>query len=188
MTEDVESFRRRAREWIRANLQLATGAGQTLRGKGDEKDLAEVAHERKLQRMLFDAGFAGICVPREYDGQGLTSAHQRAFNDELVGYEYPSRRQVPPMTPCMAVLLEFGTEEQKKRHVPAILKGEEVWMQLLSEPSGGSDVASALMSAVREGEEWVLNGSKIWTSGAWWADWGLVLARTNWDAPRSDGC
>jgi len=67
------------------------------------------------------------------------------------------------------------------------LKGEEIWMQLLSEPSGGSDVAGALTSAVREGDEWVLNGSKIWTSGAWWANWGLVLARTNWDVPKHRG-
>lgn len=187
MTEDVESFRRRAHDWIRANLRPATDAGQSLRGREDERDLAEVAREREVQRMLFDAGFAGICVPTEYGGQGLTPAHQRAFNDELVGYEYPARLQVPPMTPCMAVLLEFGTEDQKRRHVPAILKGEEIWMQLLSEPSGGSDVAGALTSAVREGDEWVLNGSKIWTSGAWWADWGLVLARTNWDVPKHRG-
>jgi len=185
--ETVEDFRRRAHEWIRANLRPASGSTQTLRGGGDEQDLAEVAREREVQRMLFDAGFAGICVPTEYGGQGLTHAHQRAFNDELVGYEYPARLQVPPMTPCMAVLLEFGTEEQKKLHVPGILKGEEIWMQLLSEPSGGSDVAGALTSAVREGDEWVLNGSKIWTSGAWWANWGLVLARTNWDVPKHRG-
>ena len=185
--EEVESFRARAREWIHANLRPATGAGQSLRGSSDEQDLAEVAREREVQRMLFDAGFAGICVPKEYGGQGLTPAHQRAFNDELVGHEYPARLQVPPMTPCMAVLLEFGTEEQKQRHVPAILKGEEIWMQLLSEPSGGSDVAGALTTAVRDGDEWVLNGSKIWTSGAWWANWGLVLARTNWDVPKHRG-
>ena len=187
VVEDVESFRRRAHDWIRANLRPATGTAQTLRGKSDENDLAEVAREREVQRMLFDAGFAGICVPREYGGQGLTPAHQRALNDELVGYEYPARLQVPPMTPCMAVLLEFGTEEQKQRHVPAILKGEEIWMQLLSEPSGGSDVAGALTSAVLESDEWVLNGSKIWTSGAWWANWGLILARTNWDLPKHRG-
>jgi alkylation response protein AidB-like acyl-CoA dehydrogenase len=185
--ETVDDFRRRAHEWIRANLRPASGSTQTLRGGSDEQDLAEVAREREVQRMLFDAGFAGICVPTEYGGQGLTHAHQRAFNDELVGYEYPARLQVPPMTPCMAVLLEFGTEEQKKQHVPGILKGEEIWMQLLSEPSGGSDVAGALTSAVREGDEWVLNGSKIWTSGAWWANWGLVLARTNWDVPKHRG-
>jgi alkylation response protein AidB-like acyl-CoA dehydrogenase len=83
--------------------------------------------------------------------------------------------------------LDFGTEEQKLSHIPAILKGEEIWMQFLSEPSGGSDVAGAQTSAVRDGEEWILNGSKIWTTGAWWSDWGLCLARTNWDVPKHRG-
>ena len=85
------------------------------------------------------------------------------------------------------MLLDFGTEEQKQRHLPAILRGEEIWMQFLSEPSGGSDVAGALTTAVRDGDEWVLNGSKIWTTGAWWSDWGLCLARTNWDVPKHRG-
>jgi alkylation response protein AidB-like acyl-CoA dehydrogenase len=137
--------------------------------------------------MLFDAGLAGICFPREYGGQGLTPEHQRILNRELAGYEYPARIQAPTLSPCAAVLLDFGTEEQKLRHLPAILKGEEIWMQFLSEPSGGSDVAGALTSAVRDGEEWVLNGSKIWTTGAWWSDWGLCLARTNWDVPKHRG-
>ena len=126
-------------------------------------------------------------MPVAYGGQGLSPAHQRAFNEELAGYEHASRVQVPTMTPCLAVLLDFGTEEQKQRHVPAILKGEEIWMQLLSEPSGGSDVAGALTSAVRDGDEWILNGSKVWTTGAWWSDWGLCLARTNWDVPKHRG-
>ena len=94
--------------------------------------------------MLFDAGLAGICFPRAYGGQGLTPAHQKVLNEELVGYEYPVRLQVPTLSPCATVILEFGTEEQKLRHLPAILKGEELWMQFLSEPSGGSDVAGAL--------------------------------------------
>ncbi len=89
--------------------------------------------------------------------------------------------------PCAAVLLEFGTEEQKQRHLPAILKGEEIWMQFLSEPSGGSDVAAALTTAMRDGDEWVVNGSKIWTTGAWFSDYGLCLLRTNWDVPKHRG-
>ncbi len=97
------------------------------------------------------------------------------------------RYQVPTFSPCAAVILEFGTDEQKQRHIPAILRGEELWMQFLSEPSGGSDVAGALTTAVRDGEQWVLNGSKVWTTGAWWSDWGLVLARTNWDVPKHRG-
>ena len=115
--------------------------------------------------MLFDAELAGICFPRAYGGQGLTPEHQKVLNEEFAGYEYPLRMQIPTLSPCAAVILEFGTEEQKLRHLPAILKGEELWMQFLSEPSGGSDVAGALTTAVRDGEQWVLNGSKVWTSG-----------------------
>lgn len=186
--EDIETFRVRARAWIRSNLRevgplvISLGDGGT-----DEAELAAVADERALQRRMFDAGLAGITVPREYGGQGLTPAHQGVLNEELTGYEYAMRIQVPTFTPCAAVLLDFGTEEQKHRHIPAILKGEEIWMQFLSEPSGGSDVAGALTTAIRDGDEWVLNGSKVWTTGAWWSDWGLLLARTNWDVPKHRG-
>jgi alkylation response protein AidB-like acyl-CoA dehydrogenase len=188
--ESVDRFRERARAFIRGNLRPATRKAviSTLRPPGtDEEELAAVAHERKLQRMFFDAGLAGICVPRGYGGQGLTPAHQRALNAELRGYEYPTRLQVPTFTPILAVLLEFGTEEQKYEHVPAILKGDELWMQFLSEPSCGSDVAAALTTAVRDGEDWVLNGSKVWTTGAWWSDWALCLARTNWETSKHSG-
>jgi alkylation response protein AidB-like acyl-CoA dehydrogenase len=188
--EDVESFRLRARTWIRENLRPVEPKAVMgiLRNENtDEQELAEVERDRQVQRMLYDAGFAGICFPREYGGQGLTPAHQRALKEEISGYEYPVRIQAPTMSPCAAVLLDFGTEEQKRTHIPAILKGEELWMQFLSEPSSGSDVAAALTTAVRDGEEWVLNGSKVWTTGAWWSDWGLCLARTNWDVPKHRG-
>ena len=187
--EDVEAFRQRARTWIRDNLKPdQTSLFKALRMTGDEEEeLAAVQHERDLQRALFDAGLAGICVPREYGGQGLTPAHQRALNEEIDGFEMPKRIQAPTMAPCLAVILEFGTEEQKQQHVPAILRGEELWMQFLSEPSGGSDVAGALTTAVRDGDEWILNGSKVWTTGAWWSDWALCLARTNWDLPKHRG-
>jgi alkylation response protein AidB-like acyl-CoA dehydrogenase len=188
--EDLESFRQRARRFIRENLREVDPAQVTwarLVGVGDEEELAEVARDRQLQRLFFDAGLAGICFPKEYGGQGLTRAHQRALNEELAGYEYPMRLQCPTFSPCAPVLLEFGTDEQRRRHIPAMLKGEEIWLQMLSEPSGGSDVAGALTTAVRDGDEWVLNGSKVWTSGAWWSDWGLCLARTNWDVPKHRG-
>jgi alkylation response protein AidB-like acyl-CoA dehydrogenase len=187
--EDLESFRERARHWIRENLGPVIpghqmGAHQVVAA---DEERARVARDRAVQRKLYEGGFAGICVSREYGGRGLTPAHQRAFNEEMAGFEHPSRLQIPTMTPCLAVLLDFGTEEQKLRHIPAILKGEEIWMQLLSEPSGGSDVAGALTTAVRDGDEWILNGSKVWTTGAWWSDWGLCLARTNWDVPKHRG-
>jgi alkylation response protein AidB-like acyl-CoA dehydrogenase len=185
--ESVEDFRLRARAWIKANLGPLTDADTNPFADDDAVELANANRDRAIQRKLFDGGFAGICMPREYGGQGLTPAHQRAFNEEMSGHEYPSRLQVPTFNPCASVLLDFGTEEQKKRHIPAILKGEEVWSQFLSEPSGGSDVAGALTSAVRDGDDWILNGSKVWTSTAWWSDWALCLARTNWDVPKHQG-
>jgi alkylation response protein AidB-like acyl-CoA dehydrogenase len=186
--EDVESFRLRAREWIRANISPVTAEDTVgLRAVPAEVELAAVARDRELQRKLHDAGLNGLIFPREYGGQGLTPAHQQALNEELAGYKWPSRFQVPTISPCGAVLLEFAPEELKKQHIPAILRGEEIWMQFLSEPSGGSDLAGALTTAVRDGDEWVLNGSKIWTTGAWWADWAICLARTDWDVPKHQG-
>ncbi len=188
--EDVADFRARARAWIRENLAVVaagSSAGVLRNNSTDEEELAQVAHERALQRRLFDGGFAGICFPVAYGGQGLSPAHQQAFNEELTGHEFPVRLQAPTISPCAAVILDFGTEEQKLAHLPAILRGDELWMQFLSEPGGGSDVAGAQTSAVRDGDEWVLNGSKIWTTGAWWSDWGLCLARTNWDVPKHRG-
>ena len=186
--ESVESFRLRVREWLADNMEKGGRGLLALRAaQSDEDELAGIAHARELQRRYYDAGFAGICFPKEYGGQGLLPAHQRAFNQEVTGYEFPSILQVPTFVPCAAVLLEFGTEEQKKTHLPAMLKGDEIWMQFLSEPSGGSDVAGALTTAVRDGDEWVVNGSKIWTTGAWFSDYGLCLLRTNWDVPKHRG-
>lgn len=185
--EPVEDFRLRARQWIEDNLGPTQPWDVSQDCDSDEEEDRAVARDRALQRKLYDGGFAGLCFPKEYGGQGLTPAHNRAFNEELVGHEFPSRFTVPTFTPCASVLLEYGTPEQKAAHLPAILKGDEVWVQLLSEPSGGSDVAGITTRAERKGDGWVLNGSKVWTSRAWWADWGLLLARTNWDVPKHQG-
>lgn len=185
--ESVEEFRLRAREWINANLGPLQPFDRTQHCKDDEEELVAVARDRALQRKIFDGGFAGICMPKEYGGLGLTPEHNRAFNEELSGHEYPSRFAVPTFNPCASTILEFCTAEQKAAHLPAILKGDEVWVQLLSEPGGGSDVAGITTAAVRDGDHWILNGSKVWTSRAWWADWGIILARTNWDVPKHVG-
>ena len=185
--EDLASFRQRLRGWLKENMPPADPRPAPYHQLSDPEELAQVAHHRELQRMLQEAGFAGIIFPKEYGGAGLTPAHQEVLNEEIVGYQYPTRIQVPTFSPCAAVIYEFGTEEQKRAHLPRILRGEEIWMQFLSEPGGGSDVAGAQTTAVRDGDEWVPNGSKIWTTGAWWADWGLCLARTNWDVPKHRG-
>ncbi len=188
----VDEFAARARTWLAGHMPPADpSAGHffftATSSRTDDHDLARIDTCRRLQRLLYDGGFAGICVPTEYGGQGLTPAHQQAFNRELRGYDHPIEIQASTFIPCMAVLLEFGTEEQKLRHIPPMLKGEAIWAQLLSEPSGGSDAAGALTTAVRDGEEWILNGSKIWTTGAWYSDWALCLARTNWDVEKHRG-
>jgi alkylation response protein AidB-like acyl-CoA dehydrogenase len=183
--EDLESFRQRARDYLKAHMPPASpssGGGELP----DEEELAQIARSRVLQRLLFDGGLAGILFPPEYGGQGLTVEHQRVLNEEIVGYEYPSRMGVT-FAPCGALIDEFARHDMKQRHVPAMLKGDEIWMQLLSEPSGGSDLAGAQLTAVQDGEEWVLNGSKIWSSGAWYADFGLCLTRTNWDVEKHRG-
>lgn len=185
--EDLASFRHRLRGWLKENMPPADARPAPYHQLSDSEELAQVAYHRELQRMLYDGGFAGIIFPKEYGGAGLTPAHQEVLNEEIVGYQYPARFQVPTFSPCAAVIYEFGTEEQKREHLPKIMRGEEIWMQFLSEPGGGSDVAGAQTTAVRDGDEWVLNGSKIWTTGAWWADWGLCLARTNWDVPKHRG-
>ena len=186
--ESVEAFRSRASAWIKANLGPMQPWDMSQHCESDEEELKAVARDRALQRRIFDGGFAGICFPREYGGLGLTADHNRVFNEELAGHEYPSRFSVPTFSPCASTLLEWATPAQKAKHLPAILKGEEVWVQLLSEPGGGSDVAGITTGAVRNSDgDWILNGSKVWTSRAWWADWGLILVRTNWDVPKHQG-
>ncbi len=188
----VEEFAAGARTWLAANMPPTDPAAGHFVFKEDPEEserhaTTRVERCRELQRTLFDGGYAGICVPTEYDGRGLTPAHQAALNRELTGYDFPLEIQVSTFIPCMAVLLEFGTEEQKLRHVPKMLRGEEVWAQFLSEPSGGSDASGALTTAVRDGDEWVVNGSKIWTTGAWYTDWAMCLTRTNWEVEKHRG-
>jgi alkylation response protein AidB-like acyl-CoA dehydrogenase len=191
-TIGVDEFAARARSWLAGNMPPTDPAAGYFSFHEDPEQSevhanARIDRCRDLQRRLFDGGFAGICVPREYGGQGLTPAHQAAFNRELRGYDHPLEIQVSTFIPCMAVLLEFGTEDQKQRHIPRMLRGEEVWAQFLSEPSGGSDAAGALTTAVRDGDQWILNGSKVWTTGAWYSDWAMCLARTNWDVEKHRG-
>ena len=178
--EPVDAFRERARVWLADNLPK-------LDKPRDRYDERRWDRGRALQRTLWDGGFAGICFPVAYGGLGLTPAHQRAFNDEADGYDLPLPFNIPTRTIVAPTLLEFGTEAQLQRHIPAILRGEEYWVQFLSEPTGGSDMASALTRATRDGDVFVVNGSKIWSSSADRADYALLLCRTNWDVPKHRG-
>ena len=178
--EPVEEFAARARDWLARNVSRRT-ASPARRPEGET-----VTYARSLQARLADAGLAGLTFPVEYGGQGLTAAHQVAFTREAAPYDIPHLLAVT-LGMIAPTLLEVGTEAQKRRFIPPMIRGEELWVQLFSEPTGGSDLAGALTRADRDGEVWVLNGSKVWTTGAHFSQFGLCLARTNWDVPKHQG-
>ena len=142
---------------------------------------------REIQGRLYDGGFAGICFPSEYGGLGLDYEYKKAFGAEAVGYEMPVVLNVPCFAICCATILDMGSEEQKRTHIAAALRGDEVLVQLLSEPNGGSDLAGVITRAERRGDRWVVNGAKTWSTSAFAADFGLCLARTDWEVPKHDG-
>ena len=182
-TESLAEFRGRARTWLAASMPRLSA--DTPHPDRDEE--ATWSRARELQRRLHEGGFAGICFPREYGGLGLDYEFQAAFNDEAQPYEMPLVLNIPSLTICCATLLDTGSEEQKREHISAALRGDRVLCQLLSEPSGGSDLAGVITRADRVGHRWILNGAKTWSSSAFAADYGLCLARTNWNVPKHDG-
>jgi alkylation response protein AidB-like acyl-CoA dehydrogenase len=185
ITENLGAFRARAREWMAANLKPLDGADPFMGHAAD--DAAQVVRAKRIQRKLWDGGFAGLCYPVAYGGQGLTPEYQQAFNEESRGYELPVLFNTPTLTIILPTILDFGTEEQKQRYIPAALRGEELWVQFLSEPAAGSDLAGALTRATRDGDVYRLSGSKTWSSYAWKSDYALCVCRTDWDVPKHRG-
>ena len=188
-TPDIAEFRERARAWLAENMERRVGAaGPRIRGV-DHKTVESIAKERVLQRRLFDGGFTGITWPREYGGQGLTGAHQAAFDQEAELYVLPDLGVAGGTTfgVCALTMLRHASPEFLARHIPRILAGDELWCQFFSEPGAGSDLAGITTRATRDGDRWVLNGSKIWSSGAYYSDYGMCLARTDWDVPKHRG-
>ena len=182
--ESVEDFRSRARSWLAANMPpLDPEEAARLERDGE----ASWQRARELQRILYAGGFAGICFPREYGGLGLGYEYKKAFDAESVPYETPLLLNVPSFAICCATILDMGSEEQKRSHIHAALRGDEVLVQMLSEPSGGSDLAGVITRADRRDGRWIINGAKTWTTWAFAADYGLCLARTDWDATKHDG-
>jgi alkylation response protein AidB-like acyl-CoA dehydrogenase len=182
--EAVDQFRARARAWLAENMPPIDPAFPPAANR-DEEHCWQRA--RELQKRLYEGGFAGICFPRAYGGLGLDYEYQQAFDEESLSYEMPLILNTPTFTICCATLLDRGSEEQKRRHIAAALRGDEVLVQLLSEPSGGSDLAGVITRAERDGDRWVINGAKTWSTSAFAADYGLCLARTDWDVPKHDG-
>ncbi len=184
MTETPSEFAARARAWLAENMPSIDPADPPVADRGEESAWQRA---RELQKRLHDGGFAGICFPREYGGLGLGIEYQKAFDAETVNYAMPMILNTPTFTICCATILDTATEEQKRQHISAALRGEEVLVQLLSEPNGGSDLAGVITRADRQGDKWVINGAKTWSTSAFAADYGLLLARTDWDVPKHEG-
>jgi alkylation response protein AidB-like acyl-CoA dehydrogenase len=190
---DDLAFRAEVRAWLAANAKPRQADASefkrrfTATTQSDEDERAHVERCKASQRKIFAGGFAGITVPTEYGGRGGTALQQKIWNQEAGRYEIDTGIFSVGLAMVVPTILGHGTEEQKKRFVPALLRGEHVWCQLFSEPGAGSDLAGLTTRAVRDGEEWVVNGQKVWNSYAHVADWGILLARTNWDVPKHRG-
>ncbi len=179
--EDVAAFAQRAHQWLAAHRDDAPpDYGAILPPHLVERGLA-------WQRLLFAEGWAGIDWPKQFGGQGLTPQHRGAWVREcaLAG--------VPPFINMVGIVLAggstllFGSEQQQSAHLAKTLAAEHVWCQLFSEPGAGSDLASLSTKAVRDGDEYIVSGQKVWCSGARYSNWGILVARTDSEAPRHKG-
>jgi alkylation response protein AidB-like acyl-CoA dehydrogenase len=182
-SEEQRAFRLSARQYLSDAGLPPRVPGEPVY-KWDDDDF--VARDRSIQRALWDGGFAGITLPAEYGGRGLPERFDEVFVEEARPYRMPwafgvnHNVIIPP-------LLAHASEEMKRRCIPPMLRGDHIWCQLLSEPSGGSDLAGLLTRATRDGDRWLLNGSKIWTTGGNQADYGACLARTDPGVPKHSG-
>jgi alkylation response protein AidB-like acyl-CoA dehydrogenase len=182
---DEEQFRAKVRAFLEANATRRSPGAEL--SPLDEPEGDYIDRAKRFQAALFDAGLAGLTWPVEYGGQGLSSRYHTILNEESADYDRPSFVYVIGHGMCIPTVLAHGSEALKSRYVRPATRGEEIWCQLFSEPSAGSDVASLRSTAVRDGDEWLLNGQKVWTSGAHYCDYGIVLARTNPDVPKHKG-
>jgi alkylation response protein AidB-like acyl-CoA dehydrogenase len=184
LTPDQEAFRERVRAWLKINVpadwQRKVGSSDVPRPEAYE-------FLRRWQRALYDAGFIGLTWPKEAGGQGLT------FMEELILHEEMALAKAPPILNILGVgmagptIVAYGTPAQQRRYPAKILSCEEIWCQGYSEPNSGSDLAALQTRAVKDGEYYVINGQKVWTSLAHIADWMMLLARTDPDAPKHKG-
>jgi alkylation response protein AidB-like acyl-CoA dehydrogenase len=194
----VEDFEKQARAFLENNAERRVEVRQAW-GEGSdqvsllpertlEEELAEAAVARAWAQTRFDAGFGWITGPPQYGGRGLTRDHQRAYDSIEADFS------IPPMTVygiglgmVAPTILAHGTDEVKERYLRSMWRGDVVACQLFSEPAAGSDLASLQTKAVRDGDEWMVTGQKVWTSGAHLSDIGEVLCRTDPDAPKHKG-
>ena len=189
-TPDDRAFRAEARDWLEANAELRRGDGDWSNGPADSSDVAELEYFercRAWQRTRFDGGWAGITWPVEFGGRGGTAWESVVFDQEQARFDVTSGFLASTIGMVGPVLMASGTVEQQARFLRPLLRGDEAWCQLFSEPDAGSDLANLSTRAERDGDEFVVNGQKVWTSNVHRCDWAILLARTSPDAPKHRG-
>jgi alkylation response protein AidB-like acyl-CoA dehydrogenase len=181
-----EAFRHELRSWLKANAPKEQKSDDGL-GMMREDGAEDWQHRLKWHRKMHDAGWVGISWPKEYGGRGATFVQQLIYGEEMARVNTPALVNGLGIMLVGPTLIHWGTEEQKKRYVPKILSGEEIWCQGYSEPGAGSDVASLQTRALEEGDYFIVNGQKVWTSDAHHADYCILLVRTDPEAPKHKG-
>src|SRR6059058_1286152 len=183
---DQETFRKEFRDWLAANLP----PGLCLDDAADDRvasDRETFERRRAWQRTMHGAGWVGVTWPKEYGGRGAGLIERVIWEETYAAARAPVLPGSMGLNLVGPTLIHWGTDEQKRRHLPPILAAEEIWCQGFSEPGAGSDLASLRTRAVDHGDHYVVNGQKVWTSGAHFAHWIILLARTNPDAGRHAG-
>jgi alkylation response protein AidB-like acyl-CoA dehydrogenase len=182
-TPSERQFRDEFRAWLKTNLPPEwTGGGLNSEERG-----AYVDYLRQWQRKLYEGGWAGISWPKEFGGRGASLMEQAIFQEEMARANAPQLIGTIGLSLVGPTIIAMGTDEQKAKYLPTILSGDEIWCQGFSEPNAGSDVAALGTKAVRDGDDFILNGQKIWTSFAQMADLCLLLVRTDTSAPKHKG-
>ncbi|MCB1284801.1 MAG: acyl-CoA dehydrogenase family protein [Microthrixaceae bacterium] len=190
-TPEEAAFRAEVQAFLAANAKPKAGDETDWSRNGASTDHA-VAEDyrrrcREWQRTLYDNGWAGIAWPKAFGGRGGNASQQIIFNQELAKYDATSGFIGAAQALVGPAIMAFGTPEQQQRYLPPLLSGEESWCQLFSEPEAGSDLATLGARAVLDGDEWVVNGQKLWNSSAQHADFGILICRTNPDVPKHAG-
>jgi alkylation response protein AidB-like acyl-CoA dehydrogenase len=182
-----EAFRQELRAWLEKNRPAQSSAADDrtdFMHEGSKDDWQRRLH---WHRKMHSGGWVGLSWPKEYGGRGATLTQQLIYNEEMAAANTPQLVNGLGIMLVGPTIIHWGTEEQKKRYVPKILSGEEIWCQGYSEPGSGSDVASLQTRAIEEGDYFIVNGQKVWTSDAHHADWCILLVRTDPSAPKHKG-
>ena len=185
-TEQQAEFRARCSAWLKDNAQPKTSARNDKRyGKTDQKEFLKSALE--WQKKKFDAGWAMLHWPKIYGGLEASPIERIIWGQEEAKFDVPWGVYEIGLGMAGPVMMQYATEEQKQRYLPPMAAGEEIWCQLFSEPSAGSDVAGLRSRAVQDGSDWIINGQKVWTSGAHFCDYGIIVVRHDPDVDKHAG-